>query len=372
MDLQGFFERIDAHYKRALPFVAYRKPNKDEVIALLQKDKSKYTLTNYSESGFVFAPFDDREDTILIPLEHSERLSTMTGGIIPLKNSAKQIKENEPEKIFHKNLVHKGIETIKKGNLKKVVLSRKETIILSDNRPIEIFKRLLDNYPSAFVYCFYHPGVGTWLGATPEMLLKIKGHKFFTTALAGTQKYEGTLDVVWGSKEKEEQQLVTNFIVDYLQPLVNHLNVEKVETIKAGSLLHLKTNISGSLDFDRLKLKQLLSALHPTPAVCGIPKERAKQFIIDYEQYHREYYTGFLGELNIKEKKLRKLNHNSPENDAVATSMAVSNLFVNLRCMQLKANQAIIYVGGGITIDSKPEAEWDETVNKSQTIKSVL
>lgn len=372
MDLEGFFERIDAHHKQALPFVAYRKPNADDVIVLLQKDNSKYTLINYSESGFVFAPFDDREDTILIPLEHSERLSTMTGGIKLLKNSVKQIAENELEKSFHTNLVHKGIETIKKGDLKKVVLSRKETIILSDNRPIEIFKRLLGNYPAAFVYCFYHPEVGTWLGATPEMLLKLEGHKFFTTALAGTQKYEGTLDVMWSSKEIEEQQMVTSYIVNHLQPLVKHLNLEIVKTVKAASLLHLKTNISGTLDFKRLNIKQLLNNLHPTPAVCGIPKERARQFILDHEQYDREYYTGFLGEINLKKKNLRKTNRHNAENDAFSTPKAVSNLFVNLRCMQLKANEAIIYVGGGITKDSNPEAEWKETVNKSQTIKSVL
>ncbi len=372
MDLDVFFERIDTHHKQSLPFIVYRKPNADEVITFLQNDKSKYIVSDYTESGFVFAPFDDHENTVLIPLEHSERFSIRITEIGLFKKNSQQNTENETGKVSHLKLVQKGIDAIKKGDLRKVVLSRKETVKLSDLGILAIFKRLLGNYPSAFVYCFYHPEVGTWLGATPETLLKIEGHKFFTTALAGTQKYKGTLDVDWSPKEKEEQQLVTSYIADHLQPMVNHLNVETVRTAKAGSLLHLKTNISGTLDYHRFNLKQILNVLHPTPAICGIPKEKAKQFILDHEQYHREFYTGFLGELNLKEKKLRNSNRHNAENDAFATPITVSNLFVNLRCMQLKSNDAIIYVGGGITNGSIPEAEWEETVNKTQTIKSVL
>ena len=174
------------------------------------------------------------------------------------------------------------------------------------------------------------------------------------------------------TKEIEEQNIVTNFIIENLQPLTSNLKVEKVETTKAGSLLHLKTNISGTIDFKTLNLKQMLQTLHPTPAVCGFPKQSAKQFILENENYNREFYTGFLGELNLKEKTFRNSNRHNIENDAYATLKTVSNLFVNLRCMQLKSNEAILYVGGGITKDSKPEDEWKETVNKTQTIKSVL
>jgi len=388
MDLDDFFERVDAHYKLALPFVIYRKPNTDEVITFLQNDNSLYFITDYTESGFVFAPFDDQEDTILIPLEYSETLSVIdtsnhrfpaeaekplgSAKLIHISKAKSSIVEDNSDKTCHINLVRKGIEAIKKGDLRKVVLSRKENMKLSDVNLLEIFKRLLKNYPSVFVYCFYHPKVGTWLGATPETLLKIEGHKFCTTALAGTQKYEGNLDVMWNPKEKEEQYMVTSFILDHLQPLVNQINVENVETAKAGSLLHLKSNISGTLDFDRLNLNQILNALHPTPAVCGVPKDKAKQFILENEQYSREFYTGFLGELNLKERKTRNLRRHNAENDAFAAIMTVTNLYVNLRCMQLKSEEAIIYVGGGITKDSNAEAEWDETVNKTQTIKSVL
>lgn len=373
MTSEDLFNQIDFQYSQSLPFVVYRKPNSLEVIALLQHDETIYKTENFTESGFVLAPFDDKENTVLIPLEHSEMISVISDKVeFPEFDKRTQVSNDEKERTFHINLVKKGIELINKGNFKKVVLSRSETVELSEVNLIDLFKNLLSHYPTAFVYCFYHPKVGTWLGATPETLLKIEGHQFFTTALAGTQKFEGDLSVDWSPKEKDEQNIVTNYIVDNLKTILQNIKVESVETIKAGSLLHLKSNISGTLDFGKINLKKMLNTLHPTPAVCGFPKQQAKQFILVHELYHREFYTGFLGELNFKEKKIRNANRRNVENNAYSTITTCSNLFVNLRCMQLKSNEAIIYVGGGITKDSNPESEWQETVNKTQTIKSIL
>ena len=102
-------------------------------------------------------------------------------------------------------------------------------------------------------------------------------------------------------------------------------------------------------------LYSLVDLLHPTPAVCGLPKEAAKQFILENENYNRSYYTGFLGELNMGLQN---------KND--------SHLFVNLRCMEIEKNEAYIYVGGGITKESNPEEEWEETVAKSNIMLKVL
>lgn len=373
MTLVDYFEKIGSHWSQNLPFVIYHKPKSDELKAILQNDATVYSTSDFTESGFVLAPFDSNETAILVPLKHSEVCSVT---IEKTENNTNTTKlpsdEDDRSKSFHLELVQKGIQAIKNGELKKVVLSRLETVKSSEANPITIFKRMLVSYPSALVYCFYHPKVGTWLGATPETLLRIEGNQFFTTALAGTQKYEGDLKVEWHPKEKEEQHIVTNYITDQLKPLVNDLKTESTETAKAGNLLHIKTNISGTFNFKNFNLKNMLHALHPTPAVCGMPKAIAKNFILKNENYHREFYTGFLGELNFKEKKLRNTNRHNIENDQYSTIQTVSNLYVNLRCMQLKNNQALIYVGGGITKDSDPESEWIETVNKTQTIKSVL
>ena len=112
--------------------------------------------------------------------------------------------------------------------------------------------------------------------------------------------------------------------------------------------------------------------MHPTPAVCGYPKQKAKDFILQNETYSRAYYTGFLGELNLKQSKTRNTNRRNVENNAYATVKTYSNFYVNLRCMQFKDDKALIYVGGGITKDSVAENEWEETLNKTKTIGNVL
>ncbi len=368
-----FFDRLEQQFTSKLPFVTYRKPNSDEVKAMLQIDDKLNKVSNYTESGFVFAPFDDKEDAVLIPSDSSEVLNH-TFNVIS-NESEKSHKENETDdssKEFHTNLVQKAIDSINSNHLKKVVLSRCETVNRSEANPISLFKKLLQTYPTAFVYCWYHPKVGLWLGATPETLLRVEGNRFETMALAGTQLYNGTLDVIWKDKEKEEQKLVTDYVVNNLESLVESLNVSEVKTVKAGNLLHLQTNVTGTLNFKHSNFKNLLNKLHPTPAICGIPKESAKQFILENENYNREFYTGFLGELNLQEKKTRNSNRRNVENNAYASVKKVSNLYVNLRCMQIQDNDAIIYVGGGITKDSIPENEYIETVNKTNTMKKVL
>ncbi|RLD26897.1 MAG: isochorismate synthase [Bacteroidetes bacterium] len=358
MNSEDFFESISQQYKRKLPFVAYRKRNVNTIKAILQQDFELYISKDFKENGFVFAPFDDKDNTVLIPLEKSELISIENAiselFVIPSKADkplgSAQLISSKDNKQDHINLLQKGLEAIDSNQFQKVVLSRQETVSNSETNPISIFKNLLNIYLSAFVYIWYHPKVGLWLGATPETLLKIEENRFSTMALAGTQQYNGTFDVEWNNKEKEEQQIVTDYIVNSINGIVNDLKISEVETIRAGSLLHLQTKISGTLKTEAINFKRLLRKLHPTPAVCGLPKETAKAFILNNESCDREFYTGFLGELNT--------NH--------------SELFVNLRCMQLKNNKAILYVGGGITKDSIPENEWNETLNKAKIIKRVL
>ncbi len=370
MTSEDLFDSIERYFDDALPFVSYRKPNTLEVKALFQNDDTIYNVSDFTESGFVFAPFDDSEKAVLIPIEASEEFSVS----VEVEDSKIEgaSHSNQDGKDFYIKLVEKGVEVIKSERLSKVVLSRNETIEFPDLNFIQIFKRLLHTYPTAFVYCWYHPKIGLWLGATPETLLKVEGNRFSTMALAGTQKYNGTLDVVWQDKEKNEQQIVTNYIANSLKSSSNTLNISEVETVKAGNLLHLQTKIIGTSNSRFVNLQAILKALHPTPAVCGFPKDIAKQFILENENYNREYYAGFLGELNIKEKTNRNPKRRNVENSAYGTVKTVSNLYVNLRCVQLKETKALIYVGGGITKNSNPESEWQETVNKSQTIKKVL
>ncbi|OYX23267.1 MAG: isochorismate synthase [Flavobacteriales bacterium 32-35-8] len=340
MVLKNFFERIENQYNNTLPFVAYRKPNSTLVNALFQNDDELYIAETFTERGFVFSPFDDKERTVLLPLNNSEKIACVFDFAADNSSEYPASEASSEDKLNHINLINKGIEAVKNNQFSKVVLSRKETVQLSETNPISVFKRLLNTYPLAFVYCWYHPKVGLWLGATPETLIKIEGNRFSIMALAGTQDYKGSTEVVWRDKEINEQQIVTDFIIEHLKPSVENIKISEIETVKAGNLLHLRTMISAQLKPEASNLKQFVFDLHPTPAVCGFPKLAAKKFILE-----NEHYT------------MTKKN---------------TQLYVNLRCMQIQGHHAHIYIGGGITENSNAEAEWEETVSKSKIIKNIL
>lgn len=374
MEETDFFNYLQMHFDDALPLVVYRKPNDQKITAFLQEDDTLYKSVDFKESGFVFAPYDnDSGATVLIPAQSStEIILDDLQDISEAFSESLNVEEDQEARSNHISLVQKGINTINNGVLKKVVLSRKQKISHSYESPFVIFQRLAHTYTTAFVYCWYHPKIGLWLGATPETLLSINNRKLNTMSLAGTQKFMANGEVVWGTKEQEEQQLVTDSIVENLTPLVSDLQVSDVQTHKAGTLLHLKTTIRATINESQVLLESVVKALHPTPAVCGLPKKEANNFIVENEGYNRTYYTGFLGELNLKTEKKRATTRRNTENLAYSAIKKHTHLFVNLRCMEVDAQGAQLYVGGGVTSSSDPELEWEETMHKLSTIAHVL
>jgi isochorismate synthase len=349
-----FFEKVIKQQEQKLPFVLYCKPNSDTIIGMFQHNDTLFNVVDFTEKGFVFVSFDGN-NTHLIPEDQSEVIGVVWEKRGVEVSEQKQALPSMSDKYDFESLVSKGIQAIDNQEFKKVVLSRKEVIELGKFDLVVTFEKLVQLYPNTFVYCFYHPKVGIWLGATPEQLVKANVNVFETMALAGTQKDYGSDEIVWKKKEREEQQYVTDYIVDQLQEVALEVSVTEPYSIKAGSVWHLKTDIWGVLDAG-FSLKQVVHLLHPTPAVCGLPKEASKSFILENENYDRTFYTGFLGELNT----------------SFAVDSVSSDLFVNLRCMQISDSQAHLYMGCGITKDSIPENEWMESVNKSMTMKKVF
>jgi len=338
-------ELLDANQ----PFVIYRKPNVKTIHFVFQIDSLNYEVSNFKENGFVFAPFSDKERSLFIPYSKAEQLTFKIEEVGQILQKGFITNSLTKEKADHLNLVEKGIDFIQKSTAKKIVLSRKEILKKSNFNIEKIVQNLLKSYPTAFVYCWFHPVSGIWMGATPERLLTIDDAKFSVMALASTQEFKGNLEVDWGEKEQQEHQ----FVVDYIASkfVDQQLEISKTYTVKAGSLLHLRADIKGDVE-EGFTVTNLIKKLHPTPATCGLPKEIAQDFILENENYNREYYTGYLGE--VKEK--------------------TANLFVNLRCMKMDKdkNEMALYIGGGITKDSTPEKEWLETVAKSKVMKKVL
>jgi isochorismate synthase len=349
------FVKVKAQLEKQLPFVLYVKPNADRMIGLFQSNDSLHFLKDFSEKGFVFAPFDG--DLIpYIPQAESEVYVEKIKKTDFLLTVNPIVKADEVTQKSFEDLVVKGVEAIQKGQFEKVVLSRKETVATPSFEVETVFKKLVAFYPTAFKYCFFHPKIGMWAGASPEQFLKINQETLQTVALAGTQSVTDTTEIVWQEKEIEEQQLVTDFITQSLADKVSELTVSSPYSVQAGNLWHIKTDITATIGSNS-NLEEIIKALHPTSAVCGLPKAAAKDFILQNEPYDRSYYSGFLGEFNI---------------DLATFRTEQSDLFVNLRCMKINDKQVELFIGCGITKDSVPEAEFIETVNKSMTMRKVL
>jgi isochorismate synthase len=340
----NLLEKADFYFQNQLPFVLYAKPNEDILQGIFQKDPTLHTFE--SQIGFVFASFY-KEKNVVFPLSDSEFLEEkididVFDDLLQIENESNEQLQNHFE-----SLVKKGISEIEKGTFTKIVLSRKIELSQSINS-LKSYQNILKKYPTAFRYLWFHPKVGLWMGATPEQLVKIKNHTFETVSLAGTQVVSE--NVIWQEKEVEEHQLVTDYIKNSTENLVENIQISKAYTHKAGNLVHLKSDISGKLKSNFCE-KDIINALHPTSAVCGMPLDVARNFILENENYNRKYYSGFLGEYKMQEQ---------------------TNLFVNLRCLEVLNNAVNIYVGCGITKDSNPEMEFFETENKSMTMRDVL
>lgn len=345
--MDALLGRANAHIAKGLPFCLYRKPSHFKVLGVFQRLENLYTTTDFSEKGFVFAPFDLSHDTVLISPDEMYSTPYQKEDGEKRSNAALSSKGKD----FYLGLVNKGLAQIKHGTLEKVVLSRKITMqTLKD--PVAIFVNLLDTYQNAFCYLFFHPRVGTWCGATPETLLNLKGDELKTMSLAGTLPQKDLSLPKWGKKEVEEQAMVTSYIKQRLGPKMEHLTVGGPKTVKAGDLWHLRSMITGK-PLKKTSIGEMIAAIHPTPAVCGIPREKAQTFILENEGYRRTYYSGFLGTLSLGD----------PQETA---------LYVNLRCMELQRGTAYVFVGGGITSGSNPSREWEETQNKSRTMLDIL
>jgi len=255
--------------------------------------------------------------------------------------------------------VDRAVKAIKKGDFTKVVPSRYSDISYPQEwNFVDSFVKLSQLYPNAFVYLFGIPGVGTWMGATPELLISVTDKRWFkSVALAGTQKLpeSGEISqVAWTQKEIEEQALVARYIINCFKKIRLREYEEKgPKTITAGNLAHLKTEFY--VDIESVNFPQLgtvmLDLLHPTSAVCGMPLQPSLDFLKENEGYDREFFSGYLGPVNMNNE---------------------TQLFVNLRSMKLLSDRARLFAGAGITEDSIPEKEWEETELKFQTLKRLF
>lgn len=292
---------------------------------------------------FVFAPFNSEEATLTISgtLRHADLRE------ISLPNEFPPFGGKSTSKEEHTSAVRRAIDQIVETNLDKVVLSTVQLFIGKTLKPIWL-QALREAHPDAFIYLFAHPLAGCWIGATPEPLLRsMDAQRFATVSLAGTRLIEEG-PVPWGQKESLEQSIVTDYIkAQLINAGATDIRISRPESLRYGSIEHLCSHIR----FSTKDPASVIRSLHPTPAVCGTPFAEARKLIAELELHNRSYYTGYVGLINENTKH---------------------ELFVNLRCGEFTREGFAAYAGGGITIDSEPEAEWQETRRKLAALLSAI
>ncbi|MDG1761289.1 MAG: isochorismate synthase [Flavobacteriaceae bacterium] len=349
MNATDFFNRIEDHWGKQRPLVVYKTPNASRVTAYLQNDSLLHRVSESTASGFVMGKFDTNEAPFLI-LDDEVLETEIDTQSPPQPTETVALPHNSKEYQRYIALLNQCIQEIQNTHLKKVVLSRSIDLPLKKVNPWELFQKAISLYPSAFCYIWYHPQKGIWLGATPETLFNLKNQQLSTMALAGTAIATDINLVQWSPKEIHEQELVTDSILKALRSLEGNETVTftPAETVQAGSLFHLKSHIAATVT--KASVWELVAALHPTPAVGGVPRKKAFDFIQKNEGYNRSFYSGYLGPISDKE----------------------THLFVNLRCLQWQPHLVTLYVGSGITAASNPQSEWEETQQKAQTMLRLI
>lgn len=334
-------------------FALWRLPYTTTVKAIIAKQTDDFVpkILTQNRTGFAFVPFDGHK-TSSVFLEGEIHQNPITTTTTTWQDYYIFNGEVETETgINYKNNVALAVDAIKNGHFKKVVLARNTISNMPAHFcPLAFFNRLCTAYPEAMVTLVSIKGIGTWIGATPELLLNVSDDILMTVALAGTRTPNGPQ---FTEKESEEQLWVVRYIENILAEYqTTRVNVAPRTHIFNGSLEHLYTEITFKKDgmANSELASHILPRLHPTPAVGGLEKEAALAFINRFELFNRSYYAGFLGE--------------------VVNSSAT--FYVNLRCMQLLQQQLVGYAGAGITIGSDPEKEWQETENKMNNLKKLI
>jgi salicylate biosynthesis isochorismate synthase len=247
--------------------------------------------------------------------------------------------------------VGRALEAIASGRLQKVVMAR--AVEAQGPRPFElvdILARLREQNPRCVTFLFRAPGGAAFLGATPETLCRVEGRVLETEALAGSAA-PGQAEGLGGrDKDRREHDSVVRYILSALRPIAESVTADtEPALLTLKNVVHLRTGIRAELNAG-VSPAQVVAALHPTPAVGGVPRDHALGFLHEHEALDRGWYAGPVGWIGP----------------------AGGHMVVALRSALVRGNQARLFVGAGIVRGSSAEAEWRETEMKSLAMLRAL
>ena len=372
-------------------FAIYRLPYQSQCTLMVQQKEEPEQLRSPSllggKSGFVVAPFVVNKHCPLLLL-HPDIVRHGTPEEIleqPLFDNdtcttgqlLNRVAHDRPkgENVYKGTKSHYAIDFanfhahILGGEFSKIVLARCRYQPNNEKASLtQMFIKACKMYPRMFVALFSAQPCGTWIMATPEVLLEGEGDRWLTMSLAGTMTLTGDMlrfdnppskvnyshnndpSIGWTIKNIQEQRYVSTYITECLEHFATDLEEKGPYTMRAGNLVHLRSDFYFKMEAEE-RIGELLQSLYPTPAVCGLPKTAARDFIVKNEFAPRSYYSGFVGPLG---------------------NAAETHLFVSLRCMRIDHDGYSLYAGGGLLADSELEAEWIETEDKMETMSALL
>ncbi len=281
-------------------------------------------------------------------------LAQLESAVLPTPSIPNEITTNETSHVIWQNTIRDSVEMIHQGELKKVVIAR--PVQVNGNRLIDVpalLESLGESCPSCFRFLFEFSPMTIFAGATPERLVSVSGVKFTTAAIAGSIRRSDfpAEDEALGQqltesqKDQSEHSFVKDEICARLENLVASLQVDSApRLLRLPNIQHLWTHIEGTLHPNQSVL-DLVAALHPTPAVGGVPGEAALQLIHQLEGFERGWYAGPVGWVDADGN---------------------GDFVVAIRSGLFRGDTATLFGGAGIVADSDPDKEWEETGLKIQ------
>lgn len=354
-------------------FFAYRLPRTSETVAFSsERTIDMASAKELTAQGFAVAPFEAGEyPAFIIPADEplEELPENVPGGFVEFFPGESTSPESHQEEIGR--IISRLKEIENECEFPPKTVAARVKLTEGFHSPRRIFEKLKDIPGHNFVFCFYTPETGLWMGTSPELLLKSDGQEYHTMALAGT-RLAGEIGE-WDTKNLAEQRTVTDFILTSLRNEGFEAEEGATGIKPTGVVEHLCTPIharisettnlptiddsisasdsSSDSDCKLTPLLRLASKLSPTPALSGFPREEALRLIRRSEGFERAYYGGYCGPVD---------------------SGGQGELYVNLRSGCFVPGWAALYAGGGITLGSDPAKEWEETDRKLRAILSTL
>jgi isochorismate synthase len=249
--------------------------------------------------------------------------------------------------------VQTALERIRAGELRKVVLAR--TLEVVAGRPldsVQLLHRLRAVDPEAYAFAVGTGEGRVLVGATPELLVSRRGREIRSNPLAGSaprfgdpaRDRESAEALLASAKEREEHDLVVAAVERTLDPMCESLERDGVPALLGtANVWHLSTEFRGRLADPAPDALTIAAVLHPTPAVCGVPRDAATALIRELEPFDRNGYAGPVGWVDAN---------------------GDGEFVIALRCAELKGDVARLFAGAGIVAGSVPDRELDETERK--------